>query len=73
MEGLAALQVWYMRQKERRAASVERLEPPARCCSRGVYRHVSVDASKLSRTGLRLFVIVRCVVLSRARRGEHPP
>ena len=27
------------------AGSVERLEPPAGCCSRGVYRHVSADAS----------------------------
>ena len=49
------------------------MEPPARCCSRGVYRHASVDASKLSRTGLRLTTLVRCVVLCRGRRGKHPP
>ena len=43
------------------AGSVERLEPPAGCCSRGVYRHVSADASMLSRTGLGLTTLVRCV------------
>ena len=49
------------------------MESPARCCSRGVYRHVSVDASELSRTGPRLTTLVRCVVLCRGRRGKHPP
>ena len=43
------------------AGFVERLEPPAGCCSRGVYRHVSADASTLSRTGLGLTTLVRCV------------
>ena len=46
------------------AGSVERLEPPAGCCSRGVYRHVSADASMLSRTGLGLTTLVRCVGLN---------
>ena len=43
------------------AGFVERLEPLAGCCSRGVYRHVSADASMLSRTGLGLTTLVRCV------------
>ena len=51
----------------------ERLEPPAGCCSRGVYRHVSADASTLSRTKLGLATLVRCVEWSMGRRREHPP
>ena len=34
---------------------------------------VGVGSSVLSRTGLALIGVVRCVVLNRARRGEHPP
>ena len=61
--------------EERSGLVLDREEPLAGCCSRGVYRHVSADASMLSRTGLALTTVVRCVGLNKVfgSRGREDP